>query len=627
MNYQEFYNKSIQDPKIFWEEQARAIKWFKFPEEILSKDQDDLYRWYKGGKLNTSYLALDYHVENGRAEQIALIYDSPVTKQIIKYSYLELLNEVERVAGMLVSLGVDKGDRVIIYMPMIPETAFAMLACARIGAVHSVVFGGFSAHELAVRIDDSTPKVILTASGGIEITKIIPYKPLVDAAIKEARHQVEHVVVYQRDFVTAEMKEGRDLDWHELRAQAKATGYLELEATDPLYILYTSGTTGKPKGIVRDNGGHAVSMKFSMQYVYGVKAADVFWAASDMGWQVGHSYIIYAPLIQGCTTILFEGKPIKTPDAGTFWRIIEEHQVNVFFTAPTAFRAIKREDPQGELKVKYDTSSLKFQFVAGERCDVPTLNWLENLLKVPVIDHWWQTESGWPMISNMLGVELLTIKPGSAGKAVTGFEILVFNEQGQEIGPNEEGIIVIKYPLPPGCLPNLWKETKQFKESYLKIFPGYYFTGDGGYKDEEGYIYITGRIDDVINVAGHRLSTAAMEEVLATHPAVAECAVIGIADEMKGQVPLGFVVIKSGIEISETKLNEDLVSMVRTTIGALASFKRAIILARLPKTRSGKILRKIMRAIVDGNSFNPPSTIEDASVLEELKEVLRLRKI
>lgn len=628
MKYKDFYRNSIDSPIAFWQEQARALEWFEPPTTLLSKDKDDLYRWFKGGQMNTAYLALDYHVKNGRGEQTAIIYDSPVTDTLQYFTYKEVLEEVEKVAGMLVALGVEKGDRVIIYMPMIPQTAFAMLACARIGAIHSVVFGGFAAHELAIRIDDSHPKVILTASGGIEICKVIPYKPIVDKAIEEATHKVEKVVVFQRECVEANMIPERDIDWMELREKATPTSYVPVDATDPLYILYTSGTTGTPKGIIRDNGGHAVAMKFSMEYVYGAKAGDVYWAASDVGWVVGHSYIVYAPLIQGCTTILFEGKPIKTPDAGTFWRIIEQHKVNVFFTAPTAFRAIKKEDPSGALKAKYDTSSLRYQFLAGERCDVSTLTWLQELLQVPVIDHWWQTESGWPMIANMAGLEELhPVKPGSATKAVCGYDIRIINKSGEEVGPNEEGIVVIKYPLPPGCLPNLWKNTPRFKNGYLAQYPGYYFAGDGGYKDEDGYIYITGRIDDIINVAGHRLSTAEMEEVVASHPAVAECAVIGIADELKGQIPLGFVVLKSGVDIDAHELETELIKMVRAQIGPVAAFKRAIVAKRLPKTRSGKILRKIMRAIADGVTFKPPSTIEDITVLDEITQLLAEEKV
>ena len=490
MTYKAAYQKSMDTPVDYWEEQARAIDWFEFPETILSKDKDDLYRWYKGGKLNTSYLALDYHVKSGRAEQTALIYDSPVTNTRQSYTYQELLDETALFAGVLKSLGVEKGDRVIIYMPMIPQVVFAMLACARLGAVHSVVFGGFAAHELAIRIDDAKPKVILAASGGMEITRIVPYKPIIDAAMEEATHQPEACVVYQREFIIADLVEGRDYNWETLRSYASSANYVSVDATDPLYILYTSGTTGQPKGIVRDNGGHAVAMHYSMKNVYGVEPGDTYWAASDVGWVVGHSYIVYAPLIYGCTTVLFEGKPIKTPDASTFWRVINEYNVKVFFTAPTAFRAIKKEDPKGLLKESYDTSCLKYLFLAGERTDVATLEWCQKILNVPVIDHWWQTESGYPMLANMTGIELSEIKPGSAGQPVSGFDIQILDENAQPLPPNTEGAVGIKYPLPPGCLPNLWQDTSRFKFSYLAAYPGYYFSGDGGYKDEDGYVYI-----------------------------------------------------------------------------------------------------------------------------------------
>ena len=617
------YRQSIRrSQSLFWEEQARQIEWFEFPKEILSQDENGLYRWFKGGKINSCYLALDYHVKKGRGDQTALIYDSPVTDQVKKFTYQELLHEVELVAGMLKKLGVEKGDRVIIYMPMIPETAFAMLACARLGAIHSVVFGGFAAHELAIRIDDAKPKVLFTASAGIEVNKIIPYKPLVDAALKEAAHQVEKVILFQRDHVPqAELIPDRDVDWSELRDQSEPASYEILDATDPLYIIYTSGTTGQPKGVVRDNGGHAVALKFSTQHIYGVNPGETYWAASDFGWAVGHSYIVYGQLINGNTTILFEGKPIKTPDAGTFWRIIQDYKVKVFFTAPTAFRAIRKEDPQGKLKEKYDTSSLQHLFIAGERCDVSTLHWLEDILKVPVIDHWWQTESGWPMISQMMGLGQYPVKPGSSGKKVTGYEFKIVDEEGNELGPNEEGALIIKYPLPPGALPYLWNNIEGFKESYLSQYPGYYFSGDGAYIDEDGYFFITGRIDDVINVAGHRLSTAEIEEIVASHPAVVECAVVGVADELKGQLPVGFVVLSSESQISEEQLQSQLVQMVRDKVGAVAVFKKAFIVKRLPKTRSGKILRKIIRHIADNQPYSTPSTIEDITVLDEIKEV------
>lgn len=625
MTYQEEYSKSLNSPIDYWREQAKAIDWFEFPEEILSKDKDELYRWFNGGKLNTSYLALDYHVKHGRAKQPALIYDSPVTHTKKSYTYEELLAETALFAGVLKDLGVEKGDRIIIYMPMIPQVVFAMLACARLGAVHSVVFGGFAAHELAIRIDDARPKLILAASGGLEIKKTIPYKPIIDAALEEAIFEPDACVIYQREFVQAEMKAGRDFDWEYLRSKARPAGYIPLDATDPLYILYTSGTTGQPKGIVRDNGGHAVALNYSMKYVYGVKPGETYWAASDVGWVVGHSYIVYAPLMYGATSILFEGKPIKTPDASTFWRIIEEYQVKVFFTAPTAFRAIKKEDPNASLKAKHDTSSLRYLFLAGERTDVATLEWCKKVLDVPVIDHWWQTESGFPMLANMTGISLAEIKPGSAGRAVCGFDIRILDVEGNELPPNQEGAVVIKYPLPPGCLPNLWQDTARFKSSYLSQFPGYYLSGDGGYKDEEGYVYITGRMDDIINVAGHRLSTAEMEEVVAGHEAIAECAVVGIADELKGQVPVGFFILKDGINTEDTEIEKQLIASIRKVIGPVASFKKAVKVERLPKTRSGKILRKVMRAIADETPYDPPSTIEDMSVLGEL-EILMLEK-
>jgi acetate--CoA ligase len=627
MSYHNIYQNSLQNPEAFWKQQAENLDWFTFPKSILSYNEEGLSEWYKGGKLNTSYLALDYHVEQGRGEQLAIIYDSPVTNTKKEYTYRELLDKVATFAGVLKKLGVEKGDRVIIYMPMIPETVVAMLACARLGAVHSVVFGGFAAHELAIRIDDAQPKVLLTASCGKEINKVIPYLPIINAAIEEANHQVAACVVFQREIFPAELKEGRDYDWETLVSITSQHTYVEVDATDPLYILYTSGTTGQPKGIVRDNGGHAVAMKNTMSWVYDTRPGDVYWAASDVGWVVGHSYIVYAPLIHGCTTILFEGKPIKTPNAGTFWRVIQEYKVNVLFTAPTAFRAIKKEDPNGLLHQKYNTSSLKYLFLAGERTDEATYDWLTKLLQVPVIDHWWQTESGSPMLANLAGIALGKIKPGSASQSVFGFDIQILDAEGNPLPPNTEGAVAIKLPLPPGCLPNLWRDTERFKQSYLSQFEGYYFSGDGGYVDEEGYFFITGRIDDIINVAGHRLSTAEMEEVLASHVAVAECAVVGIADELKGQVPVGFVVLKSGVEMLESDLEKELIKMVREKIGPVASFKRAVVAARLPKTRSGKILRKIMRHLADGKSFNPPSTIEDMSVLEEIKKLLKLKKV
>lgn len=625
MSYPIKYDQSISEKEDFWRAEAEKINWFTFPETILSKDGDDLYRWYAGGKMNTSYLALDIHVEQGRGEQTALIYDSPVTGAKKKYTYSELLHEVSLFAGVLKAQGVEKGDRIVIYMPMVPEAVIGMLACTRIGAVHSVVFGGFAAHELAIRINDARPKYILMASGGKEIDKIIPYKPIVDAAINEAYFKPDGCIVLQRDFVPCNIQHDFDLDWETLVAKASPATYEIMDATDPLYILYTSGTTGAPKGIVRDNGGHAVALNSSMEYVYNADPGSVFWAASDIGWVVGHSYIVYGPLIRGCTTILFEGKPIRTPDAGTFWRVIEEYKVNTFFTAPTAIRAIKKEDFEGILFHKYDLSSLKYLFLAGERTDVATYEWASGILKRPVIDHWWQTESGYPMLANLAGVGLIPVKPGSAGKPMFGFDIRILSQDHDFMPPNQEGAVVIKLPLPPGCLPGLWNDNERFISSYLTEFPGYYFSGDGGYRDDDGYIYITGRMDDVINVAGHRLSTSEMEEIVAGHYAVAECAVVGCYDEMKGQLPVGFVVLKHSYDQQSDQIALELVAKVRDTIGAVAAFKTVYFVERLPKTRSGKILRKIIRAIADDVPYQVPSTIEDMTVLDELKWVLEKR--
>ena len=625
--YEKHYEASLENPDQFWLEQAKAIDWFANPSRGISIDQNGFTRWYEGGLINTSYLALDYHVNNGRGEQAALIYESPVSYENHTYTYNDLLDEVELLSGLLIAQGIGKGDTVIIYMPMIPQVVFAMLACARIGAVHSVVFGGFASRELALRIDDAEPKLLLTASGGIEIKRIIQYKPLVDKAIELAHHKVDKVLLWQRPFVKAGMREGRDLDWASLLKDAEPSKYVKLNATDPLYILYTSGTTGKPKGIIRDNGGHAVALKYSMKYVYNVEPGEVYWAASDVGWIVGHSYIVYAPLLQGCTTVLFEGKPVRTPDAGTFWRIIQQYNIRTLFTAPTAIRAIKKDDPHGKRHGRYDTSCLRNVFLAGERCDVATYDWLKDLLDVEVIDHWWQSESGWPMISNSLGYGAVPVKPGSVSLPVCGFDIQIFDEGGNRKAANEEGSVVIKLPLPPGCLPTLWKNDTRFRKSYLTRFPGYYLAGDGGYIDEDGYIFITGRIDDVINVAGHRLSTSDIEEVVASHDSVAECAVIGVADNLKGQVPVGFVVLKGGTATSEEDLQRDLVRMVRKKVGPVASFKRAIIVHKLPKTRSGKILRATMRYIADGKPYTLPSTIDDPAVLQNLEELIIQQKI
>lgn len=627
MNYSSEFQKSIESPENFWKEKAESIAWFSFPKKILSTNKEGFYRWYEGGKLNTSYLCLDYHITHNRGEQTALIYDSPVTNTIKKFTYLELRDKVALFAGLLAAKGVKKGDTVIIYMPMIPEAVIAMLACARLGAIHSVVFGGFAPHELAIRIDDAEPKVILSASCGIEFERVIPYKPLIDQALKEATFEPDYHIVLQRPMAEAELRSEKELDWNKALETAQPHDYVEVDAWDPLYILYTSGTTGKPKGIIRDNGGHAVAMKYSMQAVYDTYPGDVFWAASDIGWAVGHSYIVYAPLISGCTTILFEGKPIRTPDAGTFWRIIEQHQVKTFFTAPTAIRAIKKEDSEGQLFTKYDVSSLKHLFLAGERCDPATYEWVSELLKIPVIDHWWQTESGSPMLANMAGLGLKTIKPGSSSTPVPGYDIQIMGENGQILGPHQEGYVVIKLPLAPGCFPTLWKEDERFRKGYLSKFEGYYLTGDGGYKDEDNYFYIMGRVDDVINVSGHRLSTGEMEEIVAANPVVAECAVVGIADKLRGQRPVALVVLKDGRTISREELEVQLVKSIRETIGAIAYFKSAVIVNRLPKTRSGKILRKIIRNIADGVHFEMPSTIDDPMILEEIREVLHTHKI
>ncbi len=623
MLYEAEHRRSLADPEDFWGREAERVAWSEPPKSVLSKDADGLFRWFAGGKLNISRLALDRHIDDGRGEDVALIYDSPVTATVERITFRELRDRVARFAAVLENFGIEKGDRVLIYMPMMPETVVAMLACARLGAVHSVVFGGFAAHELALRIDDARPKLILTASAGIEFSKIIAYKPIIEAALAESEHQPAHVIVLQRPFCRAGMTAPRDLDWHFLEKNCwRKAAPVEIDATDTLYILYTSGTTGKPKGIVRDAGGTAVALLYSMEKIYGTRAGDVFWSASDVGWVVGHSYIVYGPLLAGCTTVLFEGKPVKTPDAGAFWRVISEHRVNVFFTAPTAFRAIKKEDPKGDLILKYDLSSLRTLFLAGERCDISTLEWAENLLKIPVIDHWWQTESGWPMLANPMGVEPFEVKKGSAGKPVAGFDIQILSPDGEALGPNQEGAVAVRLPLPPGCLPTLWQNPERFFAAYLSQFDGYYFTGDGGWRDADGYFFITGRIDDVINVAGHRLSTADMEEIVSAHFAVAECAVVGIADELKGQIPLGLVVIKMGLEIDEKRLEAELILMVRDRLGAVACFKNALVVPRLPKTRSGKILRRTIRDLADGRPFSMPSTIEDPTVLDEIRMTL-----
>jgi propionyl-CoA synthetase len=621
--YAEQFRRSIDDPEGFWGEAAEAIHWQRRWDRVLDTSAAPMYRWFTGGRLNTCYNALDLHVEHGRGDQDALIYDSPVTGSLARFTYRELRDEVARFAGALRNLGVARGDTVVIYMPMVPEAVISMLACARIGAVHSVVFGGFAPNELAVRIDDARPRVILSASCGIEVNRVIEYKPLLDKAIELAVSKPERCVILQRPQVKAEMVAGRDLDWRELLAEAEPVGCVALEATDPLYILYTSGTTGKPKGVVRDNGGHAVALKWSMRHVYDVDPGDVYWAASDVGWVVGHSYIVYAPLLHGCTSILFEGKPVGTPDAGAFWRVIEQHKVQVLFAAPTAFRAIKKEDPAGTLLSGYDLSHFKYLFLAGERLDPDTYRWASDLLGVPVIDHWWQTETGWPIAANCLGIETFPVKPGSPTKPVPGFDVQILDPNGQQVDPGVEGIVTVKLPLPPGCFPTLWQDDERFVASYLSPFAGYYFTGDGGYADEDGYVFIMGRVDDVINVAGHRLSTGRMEEVVAQHPDVAECAVLGVGDELKGQVPIGLCVLKSGVERAEDEIGTEVIALIREQVGAVASFKLALVVKRLPKTRSGKILRGTMRKIADGETYTVPSTIDDPTILDEIAEDLR----
>ena len=621
--YDEIYQESLNNPEKFWGSAAEHIHWYKKWDKVLDDSNAPYYRWFTGGELNTCYNALDVHVENGRADQAALIYDSPITDTQRTYTYRELRDEVARFAGMLAEKGVKKGDRVIIYLPMIPEAAISMLACARLGAVHSVVFGGFAANELAVRIDDAQPKVIVTASCGIEPGRIVEYKPLLDEAIDAATHKPDACIILQREQATASLVEGRDYDMRELMASAEAHDCVSVAATDPLYILYTSGTTGQPKGIVRDNGGHAVALKWSMKNIYDIDPGDVYWAASDVGWVVGHSYIVYAPLFNGNTTILYEGKPVGTPDAGAFWRVISEHEVRCLFTAPTAFRAIKKEDPDGELVADYDLTCLDSLFLAGERCDPATLVWAQEKLKVPVIDHWWQTETGWAICANCTGIELLPVKEGSPSKAVPGWDLRVLGEDLEEVKAGEIGALVVKLPLPPGTFPTLWNAKERHHEAYLADYPGYYKTADAGFIDEDGYVFVMSRTDDIINVAGHRLSTGAMEEVLSAHPDVAECAVTGVADKLKGQVPLGFIVLNAGCERSHEDIAKEVIKMVRDRIGPVAAFKQAVVVKRLPKTRSGKILRGTMQKIADVAPWKMPATIDDPVILDEITEVLK----
>ena len=621
--YDEAYRKSLDDREEFWAEAAKEIDWIKPWDKVLDDSNKPFYRWFAGAECNTCYNALDRHVEQGRGDQASLIYDSPVTGSQKTYSYSELLDTVAKFAGVLKTQDVGKGDRVIIYMPMVAEAAIAMLACARLGAVHSVVFGGFAANELAVRIDDATPKVIISATCGIEVNRTIPYMPLLNSAIDIATHKPSSCVILVRPELEAELVAGRDVNWAEAVKTAEPSGCTPVAATDPLYILYTSGTTGEPKGVVRDNGGHMVALKWSMKNIYNADPGDVYWAASDVGWVVGHSYIVYAPLLHGCTTLLYEGKPVGTPDAGAFWRVISEHKVKVMFTAPTAFRAIKREDPKGDLIKQYDMSKFESLFLAGERTDPDTLQWAEDKLGVPVIDHWWQTESGWPIVSNCMGLHAFEVRPGSPTKSVPGWDVRVLDDECNEIPRGDIGAISIKLPMPPGFLLTLWNADQRFIDAYLAEYPGYYKTADAGFMDEDGYLSIMARTDDIINVAGHRLSTGGMEEVLAGHPDVAECAVIGVEDQLKGQLPVGFLILNAGV----TKANEDVVAevvqRVRDKIGPVAAFKLAVVVDRLPKTRSGKILRGTMQKIADNQDYKMPATIDDPAILDEIDAALQ----
>jgi propionyl-CoA synthetase len=621
--FDEIYRHSLDDPEEFWAEAAAEIDWDEPWERVLDDSRAPFYRWFAGGRLNSCHNALDRHVDGGRSDQPALIYDSPVTGTTATFTYRELRDAVARFAGALVAEGVGRGDRVIVYMPMVPEAVIAMLSCARIGAVHSVVFGGFAAHELASRIEDAKPKVVVSASCGIEPSGLVPYKPLLDAAIGMVESKPERCLIRQRSMLECQLDPQRDLDWEEAVAGAEPAGCTPVEATDPLYILYTSGTTGQPKGIVRDNGGHAVALEWTMKHIYDVEPGEVYWAASDVGWVVGHSYIAYGPLFHGCTTVLYEGKPVGTPDAGAFWRVISEHGVCALFTAPTAFRAIRQQDPEGSHIGRHDLTRFRALFLAGERCDPETLGWAQEKLGVPVIDHWWQTETGWPIAANCLGIEQLPVVPGSPTRAVPGWDVRVMDERAEELPRGEIGALVVKLPMPPGSSPTLWNADERFREVYLSAFPGYYQTADAGYLDDQDYLFVMSRTDDIINVAGHRLSTGAIEEVLAAHPDVAETAVIGVADELKGQLPVGFLVLKSGRERAHAEIVAEVVQLVRERIGPVASFKAAVVVDRLPKTRSGKILRGTMRRIADGEEYTTPATIDDPVTLDEMGDALR----
>ena len=620
--FDEVYRRSLEQPEEFWSEAAQAIDWEEPWTRVLDESRAPFYRWFSGGRLNTCHNALDRHVERGRADQLALVYDSPVTETTKSFTYRELRDHVARFAGALVAQGVSRGDRVIVYMPMVPEAVVAMLACARIGAIHSVVFGGFAAQELASRIDDAQPKVVVTASCGIEPGRIVAYKPLLDAALTMVESTPVRCIVLQRPMLEAELDRPRDVEWEAALAAAEPAPCVPVEATDPLYILYTSGTTGQPKGIVRDNGGHAVALEWTMKHIYDIAPGEVYWAASDVGWVVGHSYIVYAPLFHGCTTVLYEGKPVGTPDAGAFWRVISQHDVCTLFTAPTAFRAIRQQDPEGEHIGRYDLSRFRALFLAGERLDPETLGWAEQKLGVPVIDHWWQTETGWAIAANCLGIERLPVVPGSPTRAAPGWDLRVLDSGGAELPAGETGALVVKLPMPPGSSPTLWNADERFHETYLAPFPGYYQTADAGYIDEQGYVFVMARTDDIINVAGHRLSTGAIEEVLAAHPDVAECAVIGVADDLKGSLPLGLLVLKAGVERPDEDIVSEAVQIVRERIGPVAAFKSAVVVERLPKTRSGKILRGTMRRIADDQHYSIPATIDDPAILDEITDAL-----